>query len=244
MDSSARSWSALLSGLDRDGAAVGWATVDDWATADGARSADVPLLGSEAPRFHAIHDSGIRNRFAASRRLLKELAGAALGVPPEQLDLAPDQYGRPYLRGHPGLDVNLSHTGRLLVAGFAWNRRIGVDVEPGRRRISGALTEELVCAPQELALLRHLPADQRADLLLRLWTLKEAFTKATGEGLRRPLRTIGFELTGQGAVLLPPPEGAPEPPAGWSFETHEVADSHLISAALSPVSPAPPKRAA
>jgi hypothetical protein len=36
------------------------------------------------------------------------------------------------------------------------------------------------------------PRDRRTCVFLRFWTLKEAFIKATGEGLRRPLNSFSF----------------------------------------------------
>lgn len=236
VDGTVRSWSALLTMLAGHGAAVGRASVDDWAQPAGLPGDGRALLGSEAPRFHAMRDSGVRRRFAASRRLVKHLAGAALSVAPEDLDLVPDRNGRPCLDGYPWLDVNLSHTGDLLVAGFAWHRRIGVDVERSRRPVTGVRTEALICTPQERALLRGLPPERRNALLIQLWTLKEAFVKATGSGLRHPFPSIGFDLDSpEGVRLL---SGVPATTATrWLFETletHDPAGRHRVSIALAP----------
>ena len=42
--------------------------------------------------------------------------------------------------------------------------------------------------------MRQAPPDQRGPLFASLWTLKEAFVKATGEGLRRSLADFSFTL--------------------------------------------------
>ncbi|GAA5896013.1 hypothetical protein JCM8208_007505 [Rhodotorula glutinis] len=62
--------------------------------------------------------------------------------------------------------------------------------------ISG-VAEQL--APQELSALSRLGSKPGSDArrlrhVLALWTLKEAFVKATGEGLHRDLRTVDFKL--------------------------------------------------
>jgi 4'-phosphopantetheinyl transferase len=56
-------------------------------------------------------------------------------------------------------------------------------------------------------------------VFFRFWTLKEAFIKATGEGLTRPLDSFSFILDPVQIVFHPEREGAPrhDDPAAWQF---------------------------
>ena len=85
--------------------------------------------------------------------------------------------------------------------------------------------------PERLAR-RVLSADERqawsgsAHELLRLWTLKEAYLKSTGEGLSVPMSQVSFELgsaiTGRrGGEIVP-----------WRFASELTSTGHWVSAAV------------
>ncbi|MGC2997819.1 4'-phosphopantetheinyl transferase family protein [Streptomyces sp. G35A] len=76
----------------------------------------------------------------------------------------------------------------------------------------------------------------REHELLRLWTLKEAYSKALGQGLR--LGFGDFSLSGGGTGLLAPDDTAARPGA-WTFTTHRVLGSHLLSVARHDALPQP-----
>lgn len=57
-------------------------------------------------------------------------------------------------------------------------------------------------APDERAAVRTARDDgERQRIFLRIWTRKEAYVKATGEGLSRPMSSFGVS-TGERAALL------------------------------------------
>ena len=92
---------------------------------------------------------------------------------------------------HESLHMNLSHCKGLAVAAIG-KMPLGVDAEPPREIAEKMM--RTVCMPAEFRWLGEQPAEQRAFCFSRLWTLKEAYTKYTGEGIRRPFSTLGFKL--------------------------------------------------
>jgi 4'-phosphopantetheinyl transferase len=116
-----------------------------------------------------------------------------------------------------------------------------VDAEPVERSAAGA--EQRICLPEELRALPPGPGGRRERQLLRLWTLKEAYTKALGQGLRIPARSFGFGLGTDEAFLLDAQVRAPGT-GGWSFVTHTVRTGlpapHLISVAVGQDGDLPP----
>ncbi|MER6141218.1 4'-phosphopantetheinyl transferase superfamily protein [Streptomyces sparsogenes] len=146
-------------------------------------------------RLRTLPRPAARARFLASRLLLKHLVAAVTDTLPAAVCLAYEPGGRPYV-AHPGaagLEVSLSHTGDLLVAAVSRYGRIGVDVEPAGRPMRYADVGRRLCAPAEHAALAPLPEPERARALLRLWTLKEAYTKALGQGMRLAFAEFEFE---------------------------------------------------
>ncbi|MFH8571865.1 4'-phosphopantetheinyl transferase superfamily protein [Streptomyces sp. NPDC017993] len=189
------------------------------------------LLGPrDWQRYNALVKPEVRCRFAVSRMLVGYAAGAALEVPPEAVELAYKPGGRPYLRGCDQLDVSLSHTLDLVVVGINRRGRIGVDTELGRRRLRYSEVHRQMCTAAERAVLAGLSASEQEKELLRLWTLKEAYTKALGQGMRLGFTQFGFDEDGQGPLT---PDGAPASFGEWSFGTFGFAleDRYVVSVA-------------
>ncbi len=80
---------------------------------------------------------------------------------------------------------NVSHSRSHGLLALAENGQLGVDVEDWdpHRCIDGAIRR--VFSQAEQVALREAPPDQRRRLFFRLWTIKEAVIKATGEGFGR-----------------------------------------------------------
>ncbi|MDT9696490.1 4'-phosphopantetheinyl transferase superfamily protein [Streptomyces sp. P17] len=201
-----------LDPLPPGGHAVCLGRLDEWAVA----SAREPV---------------VRARSSGSRLLLRHAVAAADGTHPHRVVVGRDGHGRPVLHAPQGLDVSISHTADVLVVGVARGRRIGVDVEAWDRPLMARGLAEKFCHPEELAELRELPPAERNAALVRLWTLKEAYTKALGVGLAydfsqlrpRPAPGTGWWLD----------RAAP----GWRLRCDRVLDRYAVARALGPDGP-------
>ncbi|MFE0733496.1 4'-phosphopantetheinyl transferase family protein [Streptomyces sp. NPDC058855] len=184
--------------------------VTDWTPAPAE-----PPHPDDLARSRALRGAPLRHRFLASRLLLRRTLGAVSGRDPGTVTLARTALGRPYAPDLPELDFSLSHTGPLMAVAVLRGGRVGVDVE----RTGRAMTtlEHRMCTPHERAALdaRGLRGAARDRELLRLWTLKEAYVKALGTGLRHPLRRLGLDPADPAGHPAPP--DAPHPPATASY---------------------------
>ncbi|WP_331723526.1 4'-phosphopantetheinyl transferase superfamily protein (plasmid) [Streptomyces sp. NBC_00868] len=221
-------WEAVSAALERRGSVVVYATWGEWLTAALADTSLRPLLGRDWQRYRRTPDAAVRYRFVTSRMVVKYTAAAALRTDPAALDLSYRIGGRPYIRGMSQIDVSLSHTEDLIAVGVSRTGRIGVDVEPAGRRMSFELLRDRVCIPAEAAELDRMPPERQVAEMLRLWTLKEAYTKALGQGLRLGFTEFGFGLADGGLLG---PDGSPAGGGAWSFATHRVLRRYLLSTA-------------
>jgi 4'-phosphopantetheinyl transferase len=203
----------------------------DWLSDDSAESILPPLLGQDWERYRGISNEEVRARFLASRLLLKYAAGAVLEARPSDIDLAYKPGGRPYLRGCDQVDISLSHTADLLVVGLTRRGWIGVDAELESRQLRGTAVERHICTPYEAELLARMEEQWRNPALVRLWTLKEAYSKAIGQGLRFRFTEFGF-APGAKRVQVLRPDGTPGSGDEWSFGTWNVAGQYTVSVAL------------
>ena len=131
------------------------------------------------------------------RAALLEFCAETLLLARERLALAHDPLGAPLLlvdgaRGE--WNVASSSRENVFLFGLARGRRIGVDVEIVRP----IAPPDIALHPDEQTSPAALPEAAAIDAFYELWTVKEAYAKALGVGLRRE---FGDMVVGAGAVL-------------------------------------------
>ncbi len=191
------------------------------------------LNQEERARAARIQREPIRQRYVATRTLLRALLGQYLRLSPETLAFEEGEYGKPHLAGtgpDHGLVFNLSHTGNDLAVALAYDARLGVDIEAWRPIASCAALAARCLAPTELEHWNHLAESERLPAFFRLWTLKEAFCKAVGRGLALGLRQCVFDCSVSEPSLLSWPDQDTERGRQWYF--HEIADLQSASGAV------------
>jgi 4'-phosphopantetheinyl transferase len=153
-----------------------------------------PELGRYGSFAHDQH----RFRWGAARGTLREVLGAALGEAPAEIAIRYGAHGKPYV---PGLCFNISHSGGRAAIALA-QVEVGADIELPRPRRTDDIARRFY-APGEIERLFALTdAAARQAEFFRLWTCKEAFLKATGEGLSRSTRSYEIELLPDGGARL------------------------------------------
>jgi 4'-phosphopantetheinyl transferase len=161
-----------------------------------------------------------KRRFIVRRGLLKMILSCYLDVEPSRLQLRYDLCGKPSVAAPSGgrvLCFSASHSHRLALYGAVWDREIGVDVE----RVHPVPEAEQIAArffsAWENAVLRELPRSQKLQGFFNCWTRKEAFLKATGYGLSRPLDEFSVSLAPGEPARLMSVHGRPEGGLRWSL---------------------------
>lgn len=115
-----------------------------------------------------------RSGHEAGRQLLEKLYREYTGQ--ECPEILTADRGKPYFAGNP-VHFSISHTPRHVFCALS-DRPIGIDAEETDRQVNLKLADKIL-SPAEKARF-----DGTREALLRLWVLKEAAAKYTGEGLR------------------------------------------------------------
>jgi len=170
-----------------------WCANLDYSTADLAHF--FALLSSKekdrAQRFHfAVH----RNRFTAARGLLRTLLGRYLQLPPQAIEFAYNEHGKPKLVTHPTLQFNLSHSQNVALFAFAYNFDLGIDIEFKKESRDLDGIAQRFFSTNESALLHSLTGAAKTQAFFNGWTRKEAFLKALGLGLSYPLKQVEVSM--------------------------------------------------
>lgn len=187
-------WAGLMTDLEERGLSLASGQVDEWAHHLPEGRALRRLLGDDLRRYQQT-PAPLRARFAATRLLMKYVASVALCCAPTDIDLAYSAKGRAFIRGQDNTFLSLSHTADVAVVAISYLGPVGVDIERSSRELDGYDITPMMCTPPEAAELLALPPERRRQALLRTWTLKEAYTKALGQGLQFPFTEFGFDVT-------------------------------------------------
>jgi 4'-phosphopantetheinyl transferase len=190
------------------------------------------LSPPERERAQRFATATLTRRWSRARSGLRRVVAAYAGIEPEALAIEPaacvhcgEPHGKPYLAAPPldWLRFNLSHSGDLAAVAVANGREVGVDVEATRagRRMEGIAGRWFNA--EEAARLEDLEGAEQEALFYRLWSRKEAYLKATAEGIAGGLAAFD-------ALRLEPPGGA----AGWEFADLEVPEGYVGALALAP----------
>jgi 4'-phosphopantetheinyl transferase len=165
---------------------------------------------TRASRFHFERD---RQRFIASRALLRTILAGYLATDPSGVSFSYSKKEKPSLGpAHAGSGVmfNVSHSHGVALFAFTRGREIGVDVEQVRSDFELEAIARRFFSTHEQNQLNDLPAAERVDAFFRCWTRKEAYIKATGDGLSLPLRQFDVSLAAgeTNALLATRPDAA------------------------------------
>lgn len=156
---------------------------------------------AERTRYQRLLSPQKQLEFLTGRTWLKHVMADYLKVAPPAISLSLTATGKPYLPepGSHGPFFNLSHADGHYLIGLS-NHPIGVDLEP-YRPVNLVRFQNFISSG-EMGQLIGLPEPQRTRLFFRLFTVKEAFIKATDK--KWALDTIQFQLVnGQWQLTAP-----------------------------------------
>ncbi|MFL7793851.1 MAG: 4'-phosphopantetheinyl transferase superfamily protein [Anaerolineae bacterium] len=192
------------------------------------------LSGDEMARAERFRFEGDRRRFIVSRGVLRAILGQYLGIEPSHLNFSYGQHGKPSLAagfGGDALRFNLAHSHELALYAFTRGREVGVDLERVRPLPDAGEIAARFFSRRENAELEGIPDCRKLEAFFTYWTCKEAYIKATGDGLARNLDQVEVSLAPGPARLLSV-GGALEEAARWSLLAMNPASGYVAAVAF------------
>ncbi len=193
------------------------------------------LSADEQIRTEQLYFERDRKRFIVGRGLLRMILGRYIGIAPERLRFQYGSAGKPALATTPGIpevQFNVSHSHGLVLYAVTRDRQIGVDLEHIRPILGAEQIAARVCSPREQAVFRALPAMQRQVAFFHCWTCKEAYVKACGDGLARPLNQIDVSLAPSEPARSLSIAGASGAGSRWSLHELNPAPGYVAALAV------------
>lgn len=191
------------------------------------------LEAGERERFERFIPEHSKLEFLTGRVLLRSVLALRLGVEPAAVAFEIDENGKPRLADRSGRDLhfNLSHTRGLVACAVCRAHPIGVDVEivePARATVGIA---ERFFSNAEAAELATLNDDDRVRRFFKIWTLKEAYIKAHGRGMRIGLGNFSIALDHE-PIGIGFEAHIDDDPAAWQFMSAMPTARHYLAVAI------------
>ena len=197
----------------------------------------LPLLDASekayADRFRFAAD---RDAYVAAHALLRTMLSRHVSIAPAEWRFGKAEGGKPVLdpaQAPAGLHFSLTHTRGLAACAVGRSHALGIDAEVWREPAPIELAERYFAAV-EARLLANLAPDERSSAFYRLWTLKEAYLKATGQGLATALDSFAFGLDPTRIVLAERGSAA-----AWQFAEFQAGPRRSLALAVQSPTPIP-----
>jgi len=187
---------------------------------------------SRARMFRADRD---RRRFIVARATLRMVLAEHAGLEPHCVKFAVREGGKPVLARDgvsSALHFNLSHSGDLALCAIA-DREVGVDLEQLRHHDDMQRVAHHFFSEVEARTLATLSGIARSHFFFRTWVRKEAYLKASGDGLARDTTKFSVSELGNSVTL--------HTSDGWkvddSYSVYDLPDidDHFAAVALAEV---------
>jgi len=211
-----------------------WRVVLDDLATGGRPAAGVlsPAEREQAQRFHFDKD---RRQYVVSHTALREILGGYLATDPACLRFERSSRRKPELAPEfapPQLRFNLSHTRGMALIAVTLQRDVGVDVEFVHRVVEAEPIAERFFSPAENVQLRRLPAGQRQQAFFTCWTRREAYLKATGEGIAESLDQLEVTFSPSEPARLVSVRGDRQAAAQWQLEALSPGPDYVAALAV------------
>ncbi|MBC6476862.1 MAG: 4'-phosphopantetheinyl transferase superfamily protein [Hormoscilla sp. GM7CHS1pb] len=183
-----------------------------------------------AARFYFQRD---RLHFIAARGILRNILANYLSIAPIHIKFSYSPRGKPALAEDieannttlGKLLFNLSHSHGLALYAIALDREIGIDLEYIREIEAEQLAKRFF-SDREYASISAVASPEQPRIFFHYWTCKEAYLKATGDGLAG-LEKIEISLNTKEPQLLRTDKQQPDP--GWSLKQINPGSGYIAA---------------
>ena len=185
----------------------------------------------QSTRFRLDRD---RRRFEIRRIYRRLILARYAGVDPASLAFSCDQFGRPAIDSAHSTEVvhfSASHSEESGVIAVSDTRSCGIDIEHRSHASNHEGIIRNMFSQQECDDILRENAQNRDLSFLNCWTAKEAYLKALGFGLNKPLDSFAVCVAEDSAPGLQWDIDDPDAQSRWSFWRSHLLDDCIVTLA-------------
>ncbi|MBL4653746.1 MAG: 4'-phosphopantetheinyl transferase superfamily protein [Flavobacteriales bacterium] len=131
----------------------------------------------------------VRHQRVLSRAVLRLILSSHTHEHAQNIQIHTTTYGKPYLK-NKNLYFNVSHTNHMLIIALSTQYDVGIDIEYQNTDIQVQNIPKQCFHPEEWEHFLSLSDQDKQQFFLKMWTQKEAASKAIGLGFHSPFQHI------------------------------------------------------
>ena len=162
------------------------------ANTDLAQTLSTQLSDDEKIRANKLIKQSQRHTFISSHAAMRRILADKLDMSPDDIHYQLQEHGKPFIDNNMGLSFNLSHSHDYAILAVSAHCKLGVDIEKIQPHRDLIAISERFFSKDEFEWLKSLPEDLLFTEFYQLWCHKEAFLKATGQGIQAGLQHISL----------------------------------------------------
>lgn len=192
------------------------------------------LSPEELLRASKYRGDNLQNNFIINRGLLRAILAKYLPTNPHEIEFNYQSKGKPFIiNSNPNqIKFNLSHKNKYTIYSIC-NNDLGIDIEAIRSNINVEDIAKRFFTAHEYNKLCRFSAAKQLEYFFQLWTAKEAYLKAIGEGLSGGLNSINLSKKDNDKTWrIEINNLSPEENKMWQIITFNVVPNYLASLAI------------
>ncbi|VEP18946.1 4'-phosphopantetheinyl transferase HetI [Hyella patelloides LEGE 07179] len=172
-----------------------------------------------------------RNRFVAARGFLRQIISGYLNIASQEIVFSYGGRGKPKL-ANSNLQFNISHSQDIALYAFTNHQLIGIDVEYLRSNVECHKIAQRFFTSAESQLITSLSKEKQTQTFFHLWTVKEAYLKAIGEGLVGGLETVEIDVNQTSKLKILAISGEQAKADNWLFSSFIPHNDFIATVAI------------
>ncbi|WP_346868744.1 4'-phosphopantetheinyl transferase family protein [Clostridium sp. UBA5119] len=124
--------------------------------------------------------------------LLRTIIFEELSIRNKDITFEKNQYEKPYLKGHPKFNFNISHSENYVVCVID-DKPIGIDIEAVKHIEYKDIANSFFNISEFNYIVNNNLNIQLSEFY-KIWTLKESYVKCCGQGLSIPLKSFSIDI--------------------------------------------------
>ena len=182
------------------------------------------LSEDERSRANNFKREHLKQRFVAARGNLREILAKYLACKPNEILFSYGDRGKPYI---DGVYFNLAHSQDLAIYAISGDREVGIDLEYIDLKCDVDAIAKNYFLPLEQKLIKGLSDRAKYLAFFKAWTLKEAYGKATGQGIANILDSLDV------SALIEMPIGETLQLGDWKLQALDTAPDYCAALCVS-----------